>query len=87
MGSPGDEPWRSDDEEQHEVAISDFYLAPKEVTQGEYKDLMGSKAGDDHIPVTGVTWYDAIAYCNALSSKTGLSPAYTVDGESVTWDL
>ena len=27
-----------------------------------------------------------VAYCNALSAKDGLSPAYAIDGESVVWD-
>ncbi len=87
MGSPSSEPWRSDDEGQHEVTVGDFYLAPKEVTQGEYGALMGNAGGSGELPVANVTWYDAIAYCNALSARAGLKPAYVVDGENVTWDL
>ena len=87
MGSPEDEPWRSDDEKQHEVAVSDFYLAPTEVSQLEYGTLMGKGSGADGIPIADVTWYDAIAYCNALSAEAGLAPVYVVDGEDVTWDL
>lgn len=45
MGSPEGEPWRSDDEVAHEVAVSDFYLAPKEVSQLEYSELMGAGGG------------------------------------------
>ena len=29
-------------------------------------------------PVEGVTWYDAVWYCNALSEKEGLTPAYNI---------
>ena len=29
-------------------------------------------------PVEGVTWYDAVWYCNALSQKEGLTPAYNI---------
>ena len=87
MGSPADEPWRSDDEVQHEVTVSDFFLAPKEVSQLEYGTLMGQGGGSDAVPVTDVTWYDAVAYCNALSAEAGLAPVYKVDGENVTWDL
>ena len=86
MGSPADEPWRGDDEVAHEVTVSDFYLAPMEVSQQEYNATMGGSGDAGNVPATGVTWYDAIAYCNALSTKAGLSPAYAVDGESVTWD-
>ena len=87
MGSPADEPWRSDDEVQHEVAVSDFYLSPTEVSQLEYNTLMGAGDAGDDVPVADVSWYDAIAYCNALSAEAGLAPAYAVDGENVTWNL
>ena len=30
-------------------------------------------------PVEGVTWYDAVWYCNALSEKEGLTPAYSIE--------
>lgn len=29
-------------------------------------------------PVEGVTWYDAVYFCNALSEKIGLTKAYTI---------
>ena len=29
-------------------------------------------------PVEGVTWYDAVYYCNVLSEKEGLTPAYEI---------
>ena len=34
-------------------------------------------------PVEGVTWYDAVWYCNALSEKEGLTPAYDIEVTSV----
>ena len=30
-------------------------------------------------PVEGVTWYDAVWYCKALSEKEGLTPAYNIE--------
>lgn len=42
MGSPDTENWRSDDETQHTVTVSDFYMASYEVTQAEYEAAMGS---------------------------------------------
>ena len=89
MGSPKDEPWRSADETQHTVTVSDFYMNPYEVRQSEYNAVMGSNpssfSGDD-LPVENVSWLDAVAFCNALSEQENLTPAYTVDGETVTWD-
>ena len=37
-------------------------------------------------PVEGVSWLDAVLYCNALSLRMGLSPAYQVDGDQVLWN-
>lgn len=31
-------------------------------------------------------WLDAIRYCNARSEKEGLTPAYTIDGQTITWN-
>ena len=34
-------------------------------------------------PVEGVTWYDAVWYCNALSEKKGLTKAYNIEVTTV----
>lgn len=89
MGSPEDEAWRSEDEAQHTVTVSDFYMSIYELTQAEYQKIMGenpsSFSGDD-LPVENVSWLDAIRYCNARSEKEGLTPAYTIDGQTITWN-
>ena len=41
MGSPDSEAWRSEDERQHFITVSDFYMSAYEVTQQEYQDVMG----------------------------------------------
>jgi len=40
----------------------------------------------DNLPVQNVGWLDAVAFANALSALEGLSPAYRVSGNSVSWD-
>lgn len=42
MGSPETESWRSEDETQHTVTVSDFYISQYELTQAEYTEVMGS---------------------------------------------
>ncbi len=89
MGSPDTEAWRSEDEVRHTVTVSDFYMGIYEVTQAEYAEVTGenpsSFSGDD-LPVEMVSWMDAVRYCNARSEKEGLTPAYTVEGQTVTWN-
>ncbi len=40
--------------------------------------------GADDVPLTGVSWYDAIALCNQLSADADFAPAYVIDGKEVT---
>jgi formylglycine-generating enzyme required for sulfatase activity len=66
----------------HQVTVSDFYMGKYEVTQAEYKAVMGKNPSNfkgDKLPVEQVSWYDAIEFCNALSLKAGLQPYYTID--------
>ena len=89
MGSPETENWRIDDETQHEVTVSGFWMSPFEITQAEYQRLMGvnpSSFQGESLPVEGVTWLDAVRFCNAKSEEAGLTPAYVIDGETVTWN-
>ena len=87
MGSPKDEPGRDDDEgPQHQVVISrPFLLQATEVTQGQWRALMGTSPSHfescgTSCPVEQVSWYDAVAYCNALSKKEGLPTCYVLSG-------
>lgn len=89
MGSPDREAWRVDDETQHTVTVSDFYISPYEVTQKEYQNITGHNPSNfigENLPVENVTWLEAVAYCNARSEKEGLTPAYTLEEESVAWN-
>ncbi len=89
MGSPESEPERSSDEVQHNVTVGDFYMSKTEVSQKEYQEIMGENPSDtkgNDLPVTNITWYDTLEYCNKLSQKEGFTPCYTISGNTVTWD-
>jgi formylglycine-generating enzyme required for sulfatase activity len=85
MGSPASEPQRSDNETQHQVTVSSFYMGKYPVTQREYQQVMGTNPSNfkgDNLPVEKVRWYDALVFCNKLSMKEGLSPAYSINGST-----
>ena len=91
MGAPSSEPGYEcgtscDDETQHQVTISQgFDLEATDVTQGEWQSLMGNNPSyfsscGSACPVEQVSWWDAVAYANALSAKEDVQPCYTLSG-------
>ncbi|HPB51815.1 MAG TPA: formylglycine-generating enzyme family protein [Myxococcota bacterium] len=92
MGSPPTESGRSGDEgPQTRVTIgAPFMLKKTEVTQGEWKAVMGSNPSGfgscgDTCPVETVSWNDAVEYCNRLSKKENLEQCYDKSGDSYTF--
>jgi len=98
MGSPDTEPDRGDDETRHTVTLTkDFYMGKYPVTQELYRAVMGSNpsyffAANDRAPAAGeaadkrpveqVSWYDALVFCNRLSTQEGLAPVYSISGST-----
>ncbi len=71
-----------------------FYLGTREVTNAEFRrfkpahasGFIGKRTLDlDALPVTSVTWADAVEYCNWLSEQEGLPPAY--EKKNGRWEL
>ena len=75
MGSPDSDTGAPNDEmPRHRVRITrPFYLGVTEVTQGQYRAVTGQSPskfkGSDDLPVVGVSWNDAIAFCDKLSAR------------------
>jgi sulfatase modifying factor 1 len=77
----------------HSVTVSSFCMDTTEVTQAEYRRLMGAEpwasgstafgVGDNH-PVWMVNWNDAVLFCNARSEEAGLTPVYTYEKVQTT---
>jgi formylglycine-generating enzyme required for sulfatase activity len=82
MGSPVTELGRESDEDLHQVILTKaFYISKYELTQHEWVSVMGP--GDSYFPgelrpQDSLTWDDAARFCNQLSVRQGLSPAYTI---------
>lgn len=77
MGSPPREAGRDPDEgPAHEVAVGAFAIGKFEVTQGQWRAVMGrnpsyfTRCGAD-CPVENLTWEDAQRFLKRLSKKTG----------------
>jgi len=89
MGSPAGEPTRFSNEAQRQVTLSSFYMGMHPVTQAEYQEIMGSNPSHfvgPNLPVERVSWFDAVLFCNRLSEERGLTPVYTINGQTITWD-
>ena len=66
----------SDEKPVHTVCVSDFYMGKYEVTQGQWKAIMGNnpsyfKNCGDNCPVENVSWYEVQEFIERLNSKSG----------------
>jgi formylglycine-generating enzyme required for sulfatase activity len=73
------------------VEVASFRMSAVPVTQAWYARVTGerpSAARGERLPVEGVSWWDAVRFCNALSRAEGLTPVYRLrdDSESVGLD-
>ncbi len=73
------------DVQPREVTISRaFFIGRTEVTQRQWRDLMGNNPSSfagcgPNCPVERINWFEAAAYCNALSARDGLTACYELD--------
>ncbi len=62
-----------------------LWVGETEVTQGQWQKLMGKRPGyfvacGNDCPVEMINWYEALAFANALSKKSGLPKCYRLAG-------
>ncbi len=99
MGSPSWEVGNDSDETEHEVELAGgYYIGLYEVTQAEFQNFMGYQSSDysgcdaascsDH-PAESMSWHEAAAFTNSVSSRTGRSECYhcTGSGTSISCNL
>jgi formylglycine-generating enzyme len=91
MGSKdSDKTADNDEQKEHDVTIKTFEISKFEVTVWEWKQytkanklkmpLKPEWGWQDNYPINGITWDEAIAYCNWLSKKEKLQPVYSKQG-------
>lgn len=65
---------RSWEKPSHKVTLSDYYIGKTEVTQAQWKAVMGTNpsyfSGDD-LPVEKVSYNDCLTFINKLNNLTG----------------
>jgi formylglycine-generating enzyme len=77
MGCTADQSDCKDDEKPtHQVTLSDFYIGKYEVTQKQWRDVMGTKPyslkeGCDNCAVESVSWNDIQEFIRKLNQRTG----------------
>jgi formylglycine-generating enzyme required for sulfatase activity len=69
------------------VDLEPFEIGVYPVTQEQLAELLGETASHPRRPATEVSWLRAIRFSNAASEWEGLEPAYTFEGEEVTWHV
>ena len=63
-----------DEKPTHSVTLSDFYIGKYEVTQAQWKAIMGSNPSrwkGDNLPVENVSWNDIQEFITKLNAQTG----------------
>lgn len=59
----------------HQVTLSDFYIGKYEVTQKQWRDIMGSNPSNfkncDNCPIEMISWNDVQGFIKKLNQKTG----------------
>jgi len=93
MGSSRREQGRRSNETLRRIQLKrPFYMGVREVTNKEFKEFLsrhnsgtfkGHRLDRNGLPVVQVTWEQAAMYCNWLSARESLSPAYVKKEEKL----
>ena len=70
------------------VGGTEYTLAaePSKCSEVSTEYVIAEGENQKYRPVDGVTWYDAVYFCNALSEKLGLTKAYAIKVERLSYN-
>lgn len=87
----GDQGGDSDETSSYQLDLAAYWIDVKEVANRDFAQFASSRGlafppDSADLPAAGVSWFEAVEYCNWLSQKEGLNPAYTTNGQTVQVD-
>lgn len=74
----------------HSVYVPSFYIGQYEITREQWAMVRSDypyDGSDKYLPITGVTFFEALEYCNEKSRLDGFKPCYEFLSNSVTCDF
>ncbi len=86
--SMGSNNGKQDEQPVHQVLLNGFYISKYEITQNDYSKILGENPSEQKgrfLPVTNVSWYDAVIFCNKLSETEGLEKIYKIYNPNPTY--
>ncbi len=72
------------------VNLVPYSIGRTQITEADWAQAGGSPVTPERpgqLPAHPVTWFDAIRWCNSLSSLARLRPAYAISSRQVNWDV
>ena len=90
-GTPSEQP-------VHQVEINGFYMDETPVTYADFQKYVADGGEETRYwdyssynipnqPISGISWYHAVSYCNWRSVSEGYSPSYVRTGNVDKWGL
>jgi len=88
--SSGDNSCEETEKPTHSVTLNDFYIGKYELTEAQWRAVMGGDPpkpiypgapSTDNNPKTNITWYDAVEFTCKLKEKTGRKYRLVTDAE------
>lgn len=67
-------------------SISRTVVTRAEFDAGQFISQLDLSAASAKEPAHGISWLEAVNWCNSASVEVGLSPAYRIDGASALWN-